>query len=361
MESLKKLWNNKMMRTFILVIIGIIILIIIAVMFIGKGSKNVTETSLVNAAKRYETNTANVLPLNEYDSRIISLSQLISSGYLESDDEGASCSSYVVVVKIGNDYEYTPHIKCNNESDSKLLSNKILSNVTSSGSGLYRHNDTYIYRGDNPNNYVLLGGKKWRIVGFDNLNNIRIVYSDTAPDYQEWDDRYNIDVDKDDGINEYNLSRIKDYLDNYLNTYGEGNDNDEIIFTSKVKSKLAKSTICIGKIDLDSNNIDTCSSKLDNVTASVITATDYMNASLDTLCSTSNTKNCQNYNFLNRTGWTISAYSGDTVKTYFIDESNGLRLASSYIRKAIRPVVVLRSDTIYVSGNGTETDPYVIK
>lgn len=361
METVKKLWNNKMMRTFILAIIGIILLIIIVVIFIGKGSKDITESNLINAAKRYASNTKNVLPTSEYDSRIITLASLVANGYLDGDSEGASCSSYVVVVKVKNNYEYTPHIKCNNESDSKLLTNKILSSMTPSGAGLYKFNDNYIYRGDNPNNYVLLGNKKWRIIGFDNLNNIRIIYGDTAPDYQEWDDRYNIDVDKDNGINEYNLSRVKDYLDNYINTYDETNENDEVIFTSLVKSKLAKSTICVGKVNLDNNNTDSCSLKLDNVLTSMVTVNDYMNASLDPLCSATNTKNCQNYNFLNKSGWTISAYSEDTYKVYYIDESNGLKLANSYIRKAVRPVITLRSDTIYVSGTGSENDPYKVK
>lgn len=354
LNGLQKLWQNKMMRIFIISIVGIIILIIIlSLAFSNTSSSVTTDTALINAAKRYMENDKNKLPTNDYDMRTVSLVSLVSAGYIKSDDS-SSCSSYVTVVKMGNDYIYTPYIKCNKNNDSVLLSNKLLSNIVDTGAGLYKYNDKYIYRGEIPNNYVLLGGVKWRIVGLDSMNNIKLIFDDIVLDYESWDDRYNNEVDTQDGINDYNLSRIKDYLDSYFDKYGE-------IFTNNVKARLTKYSVCTGKVDLASSLYDSCSTTLDNQLASVITVNDYMNASLDTLCSKDNVKNCQNYNYLNKNSWTITAYKNDTVKVYYVDQDEGIKLASAYIAKGIRPVIALRNDIIYVSGTGTEVDPYIIK
>ena len=123
--------------------------------------------------------------------------------------------------------------------------------------------------------------------------------------------------------------------------------------------KLSKHSVCTGKI----NEVDTnvCSSKADNVYVSTITAQDYVNASLDSNCSISNSISCQNYNFLNKKSWTITAYKDNTYGAYYIDDTEGLQYGQAYLTRATLPVISLRSDTIYVSGTGTEADPFMIK
>ena len=111
-------------------------------------------------------------------------------------------------------------------------------------------------------------------------------------------------------------------------------------------ARLAKHSVC---------NI------LDNQMVSIINLSDYMNASLDELCSTANTKNCQNYNFLNDNIWTITASNEDTVNAYYISKYEGVKSSNAYIRRKIKPVIALKNDVIYVSGNGTEENPYKIK
>ena len=93
------------------------------------------------------------------------------------------------------------------------------------------------------------------------------------------------------GINNFEVSRLKEFLDNYI-------DNNQTLITAPRMMKLSKHSVCTGKI----NEVDTnvCSSKVDNVYVSTITAQDYVNASLDSNCSISNSISCQNYNFLNK-------------------------------------------------------------
>lgn len=353
MDTIKKLLGNKMMRLFMGAILFIIVLIIIIMIAVGGKAKAINENTLVNAAKRYLTSNSSLLPVDGISTNV-SLTTLISNGYLNSKMEGATCASYVTVSNVKGNYSYIPFIKCGNDSDTLLLGDTLLKNVVTTGDGLYNYNNSYIYRGENPNNYVKLSNKLWRIVGFDKLNNIRIIYRDSDVDHEEWDDRYNTTTDDKNGINDYELSRVKEYLDGLFTSYPE-------IYTNAVIARLTKTNICVGKVDISSNVVDSCSKTIENAYASIISVNDYVNASLDTSCTTANNKTCQNYNFLNKTSWTISGYSNDTINAYYIHSSNGLSLAKTYFSKSIYPVITLKNNIILVSGTGTKTDPYIVK
>ena len=173
MEFFKKLWENKMMRIFIVAIIFVILIILIAILFLGK-TKKVDENVLLNAAKKYYTTNSSLLPQNEFDSTTVSLATLVSSGYINSDSEGANCNSYVTVIKMNGTYQYAPIVNCNtSQNNLPTLISKITTGLTTTGEGMHSYNGKYIYRGQNPNNYVLFGGKKWRILGIDANNNIK--------------------------------------------------------------------------------------------------------------------------------------------------------------------------------------------
>ena len=350
LNKMQKIWDNKMMRIFISTIILIILIIIIVLVATSKGGKSLTENGLVNASKKYLNSNANMLPTNEYDYRTINLDTLVSNGYIKSSN---GCNGYVTVVKIDNEYVYTPYLNCGNNSNETLV-NHIKANTVTNGDGLYNINGNYIFRGENPNNYVSFGGLKWRIIGIDKSNNIKMMYSDIYVDYEVWDDRYNSVVDSQDGINDYKVSRAKEYLDNYITNNAE-------LFTPERKAKLTRYDVCIGKVNMSDAKVDSCNEVLSNQLTSIITVNDYMNASLDSACSTTNIKNCQNYNFLNLNGWTITAKNTDNLYVYYVNNEEGIVESKGYIGKAMRTIIALRNDTLLVSGTGTEIDPYIIK
>mgnify|MGYP003292783336 CR=1 FL=1 len=60
-------------------------------------------------------------------------------------------------------------------------------------------------------------------------------------------------------------------------------------------------------------------------------------------------------------GWTINADSKNSYNVYYIDKDEGIQSTYAYIGKAIRPVIALKNDVIYVSGTGTQTDPFMIR
>lgn len=358
METFKKLMENKMFKIFTIAIVGIILLIIIISVLSGGGSANVSEKSLTNAATKYINENSSARPLSDYDTRLITVSTLVSNGYLSASATGSSCASYVLVTRLDNEFYYTPYIKCNGDKDSLLLKNKLLKDVVETGTGLYYEDGGYSYKGESPNNYVKINGLKWRVMGIDDKGNIKLIYGDSSYEYVVWDDRYNSETDKQSGINDYSLSRLKEYLDKFLNIMI---DKETEMFPNSVKVRLAKFTQCVGKIDIENQSINACSDTLEDQWVGMVTAEDYVNTSLDESCDFTNIKNCQNYNFLNKSSWTISAYSGDSEKVYYIDKYKGLNLGEAYVSRAIYPIITLRSDVIYLSGTGTESDPYLVK
>ncbi len=353
---MKELLENKMFRVMAGVTILVILVIIIVVVLLSSGNKSITEATLASAAKAYyEKNTA-LLPKENYDSATVSLSTLIASGLISNDKEGASCPSYATVTNMNGVYEYTGFVRCNTNTNTVSLMSKLTASMTNTGSGFYNVDGKFIFRGENPNNYVKFADTLWRIIGLDENNNIKMIYQGIY--YNEWDDRYNNEEERDKGINDYmssEKSRLKEFLDGFFST----NDRNIERFTATRLSRTTKFTTCIGKADIESGNINICDETITE-RVSTITIEDYLNASLDESCSLENTINCRNYNFLNTSSWTITAYSNNSYQAYAIDDDEGLILKDAYIRSAIRPVIALKNDVIYASGSGTETDPYMI-
>lgn len=356
---MKDLLENKLMRVTIGALIVIILIIIIIALIVGSGSKKVTESSLTKAAEAYYNANSNLLPKDNYDSVSVSLATLISTGYI-SEKVSYTCPAYVTVTNVNGSYYYNPTFACDNDgTTSSTLISKLIANRVTSGSGLYYIDGAYIFRGENPNNYVRFAESLWRIIGLDSNGNIKMIYNDLYLEYQPWDDRYNKETDSQKGINEFlgnEKSRIKEYLDNFFTT-----DVNVERFNPARISRTTTHTACIGKLNLEGAITNSCSETLGNQRFSAITVQDYINASLDPNCSINNTVTCQNYNFLNLSGWTANAYANNTYSAYYIDDDEGIQLSDAFISRAIRPIVALKKDVLYYSGSGTQTDPYMIK
>ena len=356
---MKDLLENKLIRITIGALVVIILIILIIALFVGRGTKTVTEKSLISAAQAYYKANSSLLPKNNYDSSSVSLATLVSTGYI-SENMDTTCPATVTVVNVNGEYHYSSTFVCDNKGvKTSTLVSKLIANRVTNGSGLYYKDGEYIYRGENPNNYVRFGESLWRIIGLDTNGNIKMIYNDLYLEYQPWDDRYNKDVQGQKGINEYfsnEKSRIKEYLDNFFTA-----DINIDKFTPARISRTTTHSACVGKLELDKNILNSCSKTLDNQRFSAITVKDYINASLDPNCSINNTVTCQNYNYLNLTGWTANAYGGNTYSAYYIDQDEGIQLSDAFISRAIRPIIALKKDVLYHSGTGTQTDPFMIK
>ena len=124
--------------------------------------------------------------------------------------------------------------------------------------------------------------------------------------------------------------------------------------------------VCVGKRgDLDSHldNSSECSEVLENEKIGLLTVSDYMMASMDSNCSTTLSRSCQNYNYLvtSYEWWLATAASDSTSMAYGVETSGTVSKESTSSYRYPRAVVMLNSNALFKSGNGTFDKPYQLK
>lgn len=365
----KKLLKIVGMISALLIVIFLIILL--GTVLIGTNySFDQMELELKKAAIKYYQVQDVLLPADEGVTTEVDDSTLSSENYklmkpLNKMRKNVQCTGKVVVQKINNEYIYTPYLDCGKKYKTEELYQAVKSNnkAVTSGNGLYEMNGEYVFRGDSVDNYVKLSKGLFRIVKITSENKILLIPEFDEYYYSVWDDRYNSTIGYSTGINNYRLSRLKDDL---FNIY---NDNIEkfILLSNTDKEKLTTFSLCIGKrSDAETNNTGAveCADTLDNQMIGLLTASDYINASLDQNCVATNSKACQNYNYLkikDTSWWLITSSTKDTASVYRINNYGYIVSSSASTLSRIRPTVMLNNNVMIKSGKGTKSDPFILK
>ena len=349
-------------------IVGVIVLIIVILLlynaFFKKNSYASVENQVLEAAINYYEDNPKLLPRNINDEVSINSTTLTAGEYLKNlselvPDENVNCTATVTVTNINNNYRYVTKLKCGEVYSTKTLVDKVKedSPVVISGQGLYEMNGELVYRGDNPNNNVKFADHNWKIVKIEN-NQVMLILNDKYTRVT-WDDRFNNERNQDDGINDYSVSRINDYLTNLY--------NGDSLFDDKEKLIIAAHNLYIGKRSEDINYNDGSIEKsvvLENKYIGSLPLFDYINASLDTNCYSASTKACANYNYLagfDYNWWTMTGDSDTTHKVYRVSSNGKVTTSRAVTSIYVRPVIYLAKDAIYVNGNGTLDNPYIVK
>ena len=353
------------------ILILIFLLILIGTVIIGRNyTYDQIEQVLKNAAIKYYQVQDVLLPSNEGEKSEVDATTLASDDYklmkpLSKLKKNVSCTGKVVVEKVNNEYIYTPYLDCGNSYKTEELYKAVTSKnkTVTSGNGLYEMNGEHVFRGDKVNNYVKLSKGLFRIVKITSDNKILLI-----PEFEEyysdvWDDRYNLDMGYSSGINSYRPSRMKDMLASIyadkLKDFSLLSDND--------RQKLTTFSFCIGKRSAEEENNTgavECADSLDNQMIGLLTASDYINASIDVNCKNTVSKSCQNYNYLkikNTAWWLGTAPSFDTNDVYYVNENGYLLYSNASSLNIIRPTVMLNNNVMIRSGKGTESDPFILK
>ena len=365
-EKLKQVDKKK-----IGIVVGFLVLIIVVLFggaflynrFFYKRSYSEIESIMIQAAKTHFSKNSDDLPKNYNDFVSVSIDNLVTveemkpiSEYLK--DESIQCDGNVVVTNINGKYRYTPSLDCGTAYKTvkfiDYIKNKVP--IVEQGNGLYNWNNELIYRGDNVDNYLKFGEKTYRIVKFTVEGNPVIIYTE-KPESMAWDDRYNIDKNSNLGINDYSVSRIRDYLEELY----EGKN----FIGSEDKMLVVAHNLNVGKRsekDTDKTGSLEQGTVIENQFIGLLPLYDYLSASLDVNCTTSVSKSCTNYNYLAKykyNWWSMTATNSNTYRVYRI---NGYAsLSSTNASGAVRPVFHLTNETLYVSGDGTKDNPYIIK
>lgn len=343
----------------------IIIIIIIAIIAGGKKNKSFTkeelDKKLVNLTKEYYIQNKKSLPL-EGESKTISAEHFVTAGDIKELilKTGESCSGEINITNNNGYFLYTPFITCGDKKPLKLV-DKITEdeNIVTSGNGLYKINESYIFRGDDVNNYLSFAGRTWLILRVNSDGTLRIL-DITKGKKSSWDNRYNVEKKNYAGINDFVInninSRIKDTL--------EAIYTDETIFTSEDKAYLINHDLCIGKrkkADTICDGSIECSNIIPNQPLGLIQTNEYVQASLEPSCQNINDVTCINYNYLAdlpfRT-WTITASGDNTYQVYRLDGNIETVNASSL--NEVMVVANLHNNVLYSTGDGSALNPYIV-
>ena len=359
----------KMMFMAIVVIaIGVLLIIFITSLFGGKKTYEEIEEIMATAAESYFGDHPESLPKKDGGTQVVEVSVLISEGKMKdlSKYTDSVCTGSVKVQKTGSNYIYVPKLDCGEAYSTKELYKVVRDDnrIVSSGYGLYNKDGNFVFRGEQVNNYVKLDNALWRIVKLNSSNNLVLVMDEPLSTLVPWDDRYNQETNYNAGINNFSSSLIKEKLIELYNT--EAEDVTEILLSDKDKGRIVPHNLCIGKRGLTQAGAEQaveCKEVIRDQKLSILTAADFMNASVDANCTNPSSLTCQNYNYLitDNAWWLATSVTGSSTDAYMVEANSGLMAKKAMMYARIRPVVYLNSEVMYKSGSGTAEDPYLVK
>ena len=375
-ESPKPVKDNKEMKKklmrMMLIVVGILVVFLIIILifsFLGSGNKSYEEIEqdLKNAAIEYYEVQSGLLPREEGETITVRANTLADAELMKPLSElreGENCSGRVEVTKVGDNIIYTPYLECGDKYTTKELYKAVLEQkIVTSGNGLYDLNGEKVYRGDDVNNYVSLDNAIYRIVKVTPDNKLLLILNEVDSTLSSYyDDRYNPAKRFNSGFNDYRISRIKEFLDDLYSS-----KNDIKILSKNDKEKLASFNLCIGKrnaTETNNTNAIECSDVLENQMIGLLTASDYMNASLDANCKATTDKSCQNYNYLRlkeTEWWLLTGNAANDYEAYIVKSNGYIDINTTSGYKKIRPTIMLNNNVMIKSGNGSASNPFILK
>lgn len=339
-------------------IIGIIAVLLISMLVLssctaGSNYEGI-EKKLIKAAEDYVNEKSKVEPGNQL---VITSDQLVSGGYIKSLDKlkDDNCSATVLAMNNGGVMNYLPNLVCDNYETKTLKTTIIDDSLVTKEDGLYAMDGEYVFRGKKVNNYVKFAGKTWRILKIDKNGNIRLIDTAESDQYVMWDNKYNTETDYTTGENDYKTSFIRDYLNTEYKKYKD-----------TTKKHIVPADVCVGERMKNnlviSYDVD-CSEKLEKEYVSLINPTDYAIASLDEDCKQINDGSCVNFNYMYNTitgTWTTNPIANDTYEVILYSPGHFSATEASDSNR-YNLVIHISGSELYISGNGTIDEPYVIE
>lgn len=238
-----------------------------------------------------------------------------------------------------NIYEIYSKVKFQHENQIENIGNTLAErllntqNLKSSGSGLYKEQEKYVFKG-NPNNYITFNNELWRIVSLEKDGTIKILKNTT------------IEIEK-------NYNEILEYL------------NTDYYNSVENKKQIKKSNFNVASADIsklttieDLNNLTNITNKqyyiglLDVKEVASAASTIYFDAYLNTYFWVN-----RNYNYLYLPlSWLTLTPS---IDGYICVNSDFFKINKT--NHNIRPALYLK-ETLYLdSGKGTKSNPYILK
>ncbi len=371
-------FREKIIKMFKIVLIALVIILVFGFIISLFNKKSYTYSSvedvMKNAAIKYFKDNSNRLPKDESEIVEISADVLISNNYMKKLDHymrGTTCTGKVSVEKSGtSSYNYIPLLSCDNYTTTSLVDTvKNTKNIVEDGYGLYFLNNEYVYRGLEVNNYLKLSGSEivWRIVKINSNDEIVLISEQRTINQFSWDRRYNSTTKDTSGLGVYHNSDMSRILgkvfDNTLATEERHYDKERVFISESDKSKIVEFDACVGtrsEKDTSKDGSTECATT-EKTKMALLPVYDFLNASLDNNCTSTEKRDCQNYNYLvtKYTYWLATGCSDKTNRVYRVSSSIYKRTANS--SSSLRVVVHLNKNTTVIKGDGSKDNPYIVR
>ena len=275
----------------------------------------------------------------------------------------------------------------------KILSNNKLNTTspnfnvapTDETSGLYQMEDdegmSYYFRGNIDNNYISFAGKLWRIVRINGDGSIRIITEDsvgnsafntTHQGYQyvgyTYNNSHNCTNTNPCNGTEGTASTMKTYLDNWYNTNLKSYEDkiatsDYCNDTSYTISGSARNYGADDRLIGNHNQTLNCPNTTVNyggkynLKVGLLSADEIALAGIES--GTSN-QTGENYLYKSDWWWSFSPNSSSAHSAGVFSAGSNLRYSYTYASRGVHPVISLKANTKIISGDGTESNPYVV-
>ena len=347
----------------IIIILAIAISSIVNAISNSRKSYSEVESILKTAGKKYYKDNISLLPKEDGGSSSVGDNVLTEEGYMKSLDKlvkNDKCTGKVTVTKEADIYNYSAYLDCGKSYKTQELYKKVIKKTVDSGDGLYENTNGYVFRGENPNNYVKIDNNLWRIVSIDEENNIELVLN-SAVEMISWDDRYNSDTKTKSGNNTFENSRLKERLKEIYE--GRLLLPDEVgILNESIKDSMINVNNCTDKYKPGDADFTKCTT-FNDYPISVISIGEYIKASIDPKCSKPKDAECQNYNYLAKRDafWTITGNAESTSEVYKIMLQGAIKTEIANTYEDLYPIIKISSKTMYSVGKGTIDNPYIIR
>ena len=124
-------------------------------------------------------------------------------------------------------------------------------------------------------------------------------------------------------------------------------------------------SLCIGKAGSETEIAlgSECSSVLENQVIGLLPISSYIYDSLDATCKAPAHGTCQNYNYLEAdfNWWSLSTDVDNTYRVYSIMSGSSASVVRASALAVPREVLRLTENSVYVSGDGSAANPFVLK
>lgn len=238
-----------------------------------------------------------------------------------------------------------------------IVAEKLKENVVTTGDGLYQDSvdaKRYVYRGSNVNNYVKYSGLIWRVVSIEADGSLKVVFPGYANTLQ-WDN-----TNKED----WGSSSLNNYLNNTF--YASLSDTSGLVRKIWHTGRIYNTgTMTLLEISEQENRDEYSGTTGTEGMVGVLSSSDFIKASLSTTCSDDvmNSTTCASWLSVYKS-WLINS-NGDiaaenTQQAYYFNNDNKLSTTTVDSELNVLPTVFLKRTLVITTGDGTESNPYIV-